>query len=413
MAATGSSAVMERTSVVGDALRVLSVAALGVYVGAMLTEGCVLVPYWRSLPPSEFLGWYAANDRRLVGFFGPLTAVTALLAVAAALASLRERDPRRWAAVTAAALSTVAVATFFVYFERANARFAAAAIAVDDVPAELARWARWHWARTALSVAAFAAGLVSLAPAGWRERRKGRAARTDRVALTTLVCVAVASPALADGEQKAPSFVIPPQLPGWKIERLESDPRMPHLSGMNLESAGGDVVVHAGVRVLADGRPGKSVPGGVVVADDWLPRDAHWEPIPGSEQECFRETSTSPAPNPQYRFYTRARCRRPNLVLVFALSSRLDRQRSEAAFADLIPKVALGTKTTAECLTPQEMTHLADFEGPPFVERALDRDTVLVAERSMCGSGGCSCYRYERKAACFRLVLPRERCFLE
>ena len=56
----------------GHLLRVLAVASLGLFVGAMVTEGFVLVPYWRSLPADEFLAWYAANDRRLVAFFGPL-----------------------------------------------------------------------------------------------------------------------------------------------------------------------------------------------------------------------------------------------------------------------------------------------------------------------------------------------------
>src|ERR1700687_5300648 len=121
-------------------LRGLSVASLGLVVGAMLPEGFVLVPYWRSVPPSEFLGWYAANNQRLLGFFGPLTSITALLAVAPALASLWEGHPGRWPAVVAAALSAVVVSTFFLYFEQANASFAAASIRVDDVAAALSRW---------------------------------------------------------------------------------------------------------------------------------------------------------------------------------------------------------------------------------------------------------------------------------
>lgn len=150
--------------VFGDVLRFLSVAALGLFVGAMLTEGFVLVPYWRSLPPAEFLAWYGANDRRLLGFFGPLTSVTALLAVAGALASLREGRPGRWPAVVAAVIYAVVVSTFFLYFQQVNASFAAATIRPEDVPAELSRWATWHRLRTGFSLAAFAAALLSL----WR-----------------------------------------------------------------------------------------------------------------------------------------------------------------------------------------------------------------------------------------------------
>jgi uncharacterized membrane protein len=54
------------------------------------------------------------------------------------------------------------VASFFVYFEPANASFAAATIPLDAVAAELTRWSAWHNARTALSVAALAASLLAI-----------------------------------------------------------------------------------------------------------------------------------------------------------------------------------------------------------------------------------------------------------
>jgi len=152
--------------VVSDTLRFASVAALGLFVGAMLTEGCVLVPYWRSLPPAVFFGWYAANDRRLLGFFGPLTVLAVLFAVAAAGASWWQGHAARWPALAAAALSVTAAAMFPLYFERANASFAAASIAPGELPASLARWAAWHWLRTALSLIALAAAVCS----AWRGR---------------------------------------------------------------------------------------------------------------------------------------------------------------------------------------------------------------------------------------------------
>ncbi len=149
---------------VADLLRHLAAAALGVYLGAMLTEGWVLVPYWRSLPPADFLRWYAENDRRLVGYFGPVTTVAGLSALAAAAISLWQGHPGRWPAVVAAVSMVVAVAAYSVYFERANASFAAATIAVEDVAAELARWSAWHTARTVIAGVGLAAALAAV----WR-----------------------------------------------------------------------------------------------------------------------------------------------------------------------------------------------------------------------------------------------------
>lgn len=151
-------------SVIFEVVRFLSVASLGLFAGAMLTEGCVLVPYWRSLRPAEFLSWYSGQGHRLQGFFGPLTYVAGLLALAAAFVSLWEGHPSRTLTSLAAVLMVAAVATFFVYFGRANTSFARASLPTEEVATELARWAKWHWLRTSLSFLALAAAMM----ASWR-----------------------------------------------------------------------------------------------------------------------------------------------------------------------------------------------------------------------------------------------------
>lgn len=148
-------------ALLGDVVRHLAAVALGVFFGSQLTEGLVLVPYWRALPPEQFLQWYAANDRRLLRYFGPLTTATALLALAAALATWWEGGAALAAALVAAIVMAAIVAGFFVYFDAANKRFAAATIAPAAVPGELARWSAWHWTRTVLAGIAFAAGLAA------------------------------------------------------------------------------------------------------------------------------------------------------------------------------------------------------------------------------------------------------------
>jgi hypothetical protein len=66
------------------AIALAAVIALGLSAGALLMEGAVLVPYWRSLPAADFLQWYRDNASRLLNFFGPLEIVTAVLVLAAA-----------------------------------------------------------------------------------------------------------------------------------------------------------------------------------------------------------------------------------------------------------------------------------------------------------------------------------------
>jgi Domain of unknown function (DUF1772) len=105
---------------------------------------------------------YEANAGRLQGFFGGVTWVAGLSAIGASVGTLVAGRPGRWAALVAAILMVVAASTFFVYFERANASFHHREVTAADLPAQLARWAKWHWARTAISFGALAAALVSL-----------------------------------------------------------------------------------------------------------------------------------------------------------------------------------------------------------------------------------------------------------
>ena len=142
-------------------LPLVSAGALGVYAGAMLTEACVLVTYWRSLPPREFLAWYAANDRRLVGYFGPLTVITTALAIPAAVCAWWRGGDERGPASLAAGCTLVMLAMFPTLFQRVNASFAAGTIPATEVPTALARWAAWHWVRTAISFTALAAALLA------------------------------------------------------------------------------------------------------------------------------------------------------------------------------------------------------------------------------------------------------------
>ena len=143
---------------IGSAIAVLATLALGVAAGAMLAEGAVLVPWWRSMPPEAFLRWYAENARRLFAFYGPLEIVSATLTL---LAAVVHRSSRRWF-VGASLLALAVLAAFPIYFRDVNASFESGAIGVDRVHAELGRWAAWHWGRTMLGLLAFALALLGV-----------------------------------------------------------------------------------------------------------------------------------------------------------------------------------------------------------------------------------------------------------
>jgi hypothetical protein len=145
-----------------EAMPFLAAAGLALFIGALLTEAMVLVPMWRSLQPQEFFTLHAAHAHRLYAFFAPLTVSATLLAVVAAFTSVATNRPLSWASVVAAVLALLILSTYGLYFRRANASFAEASTTYEALPAELARWAAWHWSRTAIGLVALASALLAL-----------------------------------------------------------------------------------------------------------------------------------------------------------------------------------------------------------------------------------------------------------
>ena len=141
----------------------LAIAALGLTAGAVLAEAMVLVPYWRSLPAAAFLALYRQYGELLFRFYAPLEMVAFVLVVAAASASWLGGGAGTGFLVVAGTLSFLVPLSFPVYFQPVNASFAAATIAPDDVPDELARWARWHWMRVGLGTGSFLASIAAAA----------------------------------------------------------------------------------------------------------------------------------------------------------------------------------------------------------------------------------------------------------
>jgi hypothetical protein len=142
-------------------LQILAALGLGLSAGAVLAEGAVLVPYWRSLAAAEFLRWYKENGSRLVRFFGPLEVIGAVLAIAAAVASTihgAEGSRLLW---LAALLASAVLLMFPIYFRSVNESFVAGSVPLADVPVALRQWALWHWTRTFVAILAFLVALTA------------------------------------------------------------------------------------------------------------------------------------------------------------------------------------------------------------------------------------------------------------
>ena len=194
------------------------------------------------------------------------------------------------------------------------------------------------------------------------------------------------------------------------MKASEPDLRVPTLSHVSLESRDGQNAITLFLAVFSSRlqkaqkqHQGMSF-GRILSAGDWLEGVKDWVPLGDEAAHCLRHGDLSPSPNPRFRFWGQARCRRSNFVVLANFASRHELSTARTIWGRAFPRVVLGTKTTTHCLTPEEMTHLADFEGPPFATRHAGSATVDVAATSMCGSGGCPYFRYAKVNGCYQFV---------
>jgi hypothetical protein len=142
-------------------LAVAAAALLGLLAGALLAEGALLVPYWRTLTPEQFYALHPTYGPRLYRFYAPLTMAAPLAALLSAGGAtfVHSHVAAAWGA---ALLALALVACYGLYFQRANDAFSRHAVPPDELAPELARWAAWHRARVVIAILAFLSSLLAL-----------------------------------------------------------------------------------------------------------------------------------------------------------------------------------------------------------------------------------------------------------
>ena len=140
---------------------VLAVCGTAVFTGMLLTIGLTLGPYWKSLPPAEFLDWFSRHSHLVGQTIAPVLFPT-LLGLAGSL-WLGWSDARRrhlWGAALVCILVLLVVTS--IYNGPLNGQFVSKAVPPDEVPAALDTWLRAHAARVALGLAASVLGVLAV-----------------------------------------------------------------------------------------------------------------------------------------------------------------------------------------------------------------------------------------------------------
>ncbi len=140
---------------------IVTCVVTGLYAGSMLTEAGVLVPYWRKMPPEEFLRLHHTLAPTLFRFFAPLTVLGTLLPalnVVFGSFALQSVSTYSW---IAAVISLGVLSIYFGYFKPANQSFAEGSDG-EEAANTLRAWTVWHYVRTLATMIVFSACVLAL-----------------------------------------------------------------------------------------------------------------------------------------------------------------------------------------------------------------------------------------------------------
>lgn len=147
---------------IGEILYLLSSGILGIFLGAQICEGALLVPHWKSLSAEDFFEMHKTYGKKIYQFFAPLTIVATIIPISTAIFSFANELNGYIFSALMGLFTLLFFSTYFLFFKQANKRFADASIASKDLPKELDKWANWHWCRVVFEFIAFVFSLLGL-----------------------------------------------------------------------------------------------------------------------------------------------------------------------------------------------------------------------------------------------------------
>ncbi len=139
----------------------LAIAGSAMFAGVMLAIGVILGNYWKSLPPAEFLSWFAQHSGLVLRTI-PMVVIPTLIGLAGALWYDWKEPTRRWLWVASIACIVFVLGFTVIYFFPINATFEGKLIALDEVTAKLDSWLLLHNVRIALALAASVLGIAAI-----------------------------------------------------------------------------------------------------------------------------------------------------------------------------------------------------------------------------------------------------------
>ncbi len=125
----------------------LSIVVYSIFVGSQITEGVLLVPFWKALPHKEFYTYYASFGPVISQFYTAMTITATLIPFRVSIYCFSKKSNALKYSIISTFFALFVIALFYLYFKDTNQQLYEASFNENQLKYVLRTWGYWHWAR--------------------------------------------------------------------------------------------------------------------------------------------------------------------------------------------------------------------------------------------------------------------------
>ncbi len=125
----------------------IAIVIYSIFLGSQITEGYLLVPFWKTLSTTEFYAYYAENGPIIAKFYSVLTVLASMIPLSISLYCLYIKSKAIKYALASTVFALLVIAIFYGYFKDVNEEFYSSTFSANELINVLKTWSHWHFAR--------------------------------------------------------------------------------------------------------------------------------------------------------------------------------------------------------------------------------------------------------------------------
>lgn len=146
-------------------------SVFAIFLGSQITEGCLLLPYWKSLSTAEFYTYYADFGPLIGSFYTILTIIAALIPASLSVYAYFNKKQGLWFSLISTFFALLVIVLFYFYFKGANEEFYGAKLSAKQLESALETWGVWHGVRVFIEVLSLVFLCLGLSAIGSKQLR--------------------------------------------------------------------------------------------------------------------------------------------------------------------------------------------------------------------------------------------------